>query len=476
MGLPPSSIPGIFAKDKLLLARGAASAAAGPQLDILVSLTGDAEEEVRRAAQDTLGRLSDEYCAKLLAAPSLPEPVARYFLDPTRLRPALLPVLLTNPAAPQDAIAHLAEQAKPEVLRIFLEHLELLKTPVLLALQKNPAYRALRKGTAPPPGPAAPPLPTAEEEKLAVARGTKPVPEGRQLSILVALAADSNEAVRRAAQATLDDLLEEDCAEQLAEPTLDAAVSRYFLDPAHLRPPLLPMLLTHPATPPDAISDLAAKAGPKVIPVLLDNLDLLKTSALVALKENAAYLTWQKEPQTEGVVIEVDLLEMLIAEAEAEEARIAAGEQPAVAVPVSEEEAKKEGLSGRIARMGVAQKVKMALLGNREERAILIHDGSRVVSRAVLSSPKLTDVEVESFAGMKNVDQDVLRNIAMNRKFMKNYAVMKALVNNPRLPIDIGLTLIPRLIQNDLLLLAKNRDVADILRKMAVKLSKTRKQ
>ncbi|MGH9783032.1 MAG: hypothetical protein ACRD88_02510, partial [Terriglobia bacterium] len=234
-----------------------------------------------------------------------------------------------------------------------------------------------------------------------------------------------------------------------------------------------PMLLTHPTAPLDAIADLAAKAGPKVIPLLLDNIDLLKTSALIALKDNPAYLTWQKEPQTEGVVIEVDLLEMLIAEAEAEDARIAAGKP---AVVVTEEDAKKEGLSGKIAKMGVAQKVKMALLGSREERSILIRDGSRVVSRAVLSSPKISDSEVEGFAGMKNVDQDVLRNISMNRKFMKNYTVMKVLVSNPRLPIDIGLTLLPRLIQNDLLLLSKNRDVADIIRKMAVKLSKTRQQ
>jgi len=473
VGLPPSSIPEIFGKDKLLLARGAAGAATGPQLDILVSLAGDADEEVRRAAQNTLGRLSDEYCAKLLAAPSLPEPVVRYFLDPARLRPALLPILLGHPACPPEAIVDLAAEAGPAVLPLLVEHLELLNTPALLALRNNPAYLAVQKA-APAAVSPAPALPTTEEEKRVVARGTRPAPEGQQLSILVALIADSNEAVRRAAQATLDDLPEEDCAEQLAERTLDEVVARYFLDPAHLRPPLLPMLLTHPATPPDAIADLAAKAGPKVIPVLLDNLDLLKTSALVALKENQAYLTWQKEPQTEGVVIEVDLLEMLIAEAEAEDARIAAGGP--VAVAMTEEEEKKEGLSGKIARMGVAQKVKMALLGSREERSILIRDGSRVVSRAVLSSPKLSDTEVESFAGLKNVDQDVLRNIAMNRKFMKSYTVMKVLVNNPRLPIDIGLTLLPRLIQNDLQLLTKNRDVADIIRKMAVKLSKTRQQ
>ncbi|MGH9658735.1 MAG: hypothetical protein ACRD96_09335, partial [Bryobacteraceae bacterium] len=287
---------------------------------------------------------------------------------------------------------------------MLVEHLKLLNTPALLALRNNPAYRAVSKAEPTTVLPTAPPLPSAEEDKLAVARGTTPVPEGKRLRVLVALAADPSEAVRRAAQATLDDLAEEDCAEELAERTLDEAVARYFLDAAHVRPPLLPMLLTHPAAPQDAISDLAAQAGPKVVPLLLDNIDLLKTSALIALKDNPAYLTWQESPQTEGVVIEVDLLEMLIAEAEAEDARIAAG-QPAVVL--SEEDAKKEGLSGKIARMGVAQKVKMALLGSREERSILIRDGSRVVSRAALASPKISDSEVEGFAGMKNVDQDV---------------------------------------------------------------------
>lgn len=466
MGSTPSPIPEIQRDEKLLRARGAAGNEGELRLEELVTLAEDADKEVSEAAQETLERLSNEQYAKQLTDPALPEAVGRYFLDPKRLRPALLQILLANPRSPQDAIVRLAAEANEEILPLLAENLNFLKTPALLALRKNPAYVAAQKAMAPV-------LPTAEEERLALARGTRPVPEAQRLSVLVMLTADPSEAVRQAAEATLDDMVEEDLAELLAERTLDESVARYFLKPKHLRAPLLPLLLTHPAVPQDAITELAATAGVSTIPELLDNIDLLKTPALIALKGNQAYVDWQKAPPAEGLVIEVDLLDLLIAEAELEEARIASGEQP-VLPPMTPEVAKKEGLSGKLARMGVAQKVKTALLGNREERSILIRDGSKVVSRAVLSSPKLTDSEVEAFAAMKNVDQEVLRGISMNRKFMKNYSTMKVLVSNPRLPIDIGLTLIPRLIKTDLLFLSKNRDVSDIIRKMAVKLSKTR--
>ena len=436
-----------------------------PRLDELVALAEDADGEVSQAAQETLGRLSNEHCAKQLIDPALPEAVGRYFLDPKRLRLPLLQILLANPGSPQDAIARLAAEATEEILPLLAENLDFLKTPAVLALRKNPVFVASQKASAPV---------LSEEEKLALARGSKPIPEAQRLRTLVALTADPSEAVRGAAQAVLDDMAEEDCAELLAARTLDESVARYFLDPSHLRPPLLPLLLTHASVPQEAVTELAAIAGISVIPELLDNIDLLKTPALIALKGNERYLDWQKAPPAEGVVIEVDLLDLLIAEAELEDARVAAGEQP-VLPPLTKEAEKKEGLSGKIARMGVAQKVKTALLGTREERSILIRDGSKVVSRAVLASPKLSDSEVEGFAAMKNVDQDVLRGIAMNRKFMKNYSTMKVLANNPRLPIDIGLSLIPRLIQTDLQFLSKNRDVSDVIRKMAVKLSKTRR-
>ncbi len=140
------------------------------------------------------------------------------------------------------------------------------------------------------------------------------------------------------------------------------------------------------------------------------------------------------------------------------------------------EEGPKEGiretLLQKISRMSVAEKTKRALAGSQEERLVLIRDANKIVASAVLQSPKLTDPEIENFASMKSVTEDVLRLIAANRKYMKNHSVARALVNNPRCPIDITLPLFRRLNDRDLKELSVNRDVADVLRTMALKLIK----
>jgi len=123
----------------------------------------------------------------------------------------------------------------------------------------------------------------------------------------------------------------------------------------------------------------------------------------------------------------------------------------------------------KIARMTVGERVQCAMKGTKDERYILIRDGSKVVSCAVLQSPKLSDAEVETFASMKNVQEAVLREIARNRKLMKNYSVTRALINNPRCPLDVALPLMNHLLVNDLKGLSMNKNVSDMLRKMALK-------
>ena len=105
--------------------------------------------------------------------------------------------------------------------------------------------------------------------------------------------------------------------------------------------------------------------------------------------------------------------------------------------------------------------------GNREERAILIRDPNRIVTAAVLSSPKMNDTEVASIAKMQNVSEDVLRTIAHNRAWLKNYSVVLAVVKNPKTPVALSMNLMARLSEKDLKLLSIDRNVPDALRTQA---------
>jgi hypothetical protein len=132
----------------------------------------------------------------------------------------------------------------------------------------------------------------------------------------------------------------------------------------------------------------------------------------------------------------------------------------------------RETLIEKIGRMSVVQKIKAALTGNMETRSLLIRDSNKIISRAVLQSPKISDTEAESYAAAKNVSEEVLRLISMNRKFVKTYVVMRALVNNPRAPIDVTLPLLGRLNERDLKGLTLNRNVPEVIRSMAIKMIK----
>ena len=123
----------------------------------------------------------------------------------------------------------------------------------------------------------------------------------------------------------------------------------------------------------------------------------------------------------------------------------------------------------KIARLGVHGRVQLAVRGSKEERAILIRDGTKLVALAVLLSPKISDGEVEKFAGQKNVLEATLRGIAMHRRFMKNYIIVRNLTSNPRTPLDLSLGLVKNLLPQDLKNLSGNKEVSETLRKMALR-------
>ena len=118
----------------------------------------------------------------------------------------------------------------------------------------------------------------------------------------------------------------------------------------------------------------------------------------------------------------------------------------------------------RITAMNVAQRIALAMKGSREERAILIRDPNKLVAVAVLSSPKMTETEIESVAKMASVSDEILRIIANTRAWMKRYGVMAALAKNPKTPVAISMNLLARLNDKDLRMISTDRNVPEVLR------------
>jgi hypothetical protein len=170
----------------------------------------------------------------------------------------------------------------------------------------------------------------------------------------------------------------------------------------------------------------------------------------------------------------------LIAEAESSES--SENTTPHPPAGESEDSSREEGkqkpvtMLQKTQRMTVVQKVKAALTGSQEERMILVRDSNRLVARAVMQSPKLSEHEVETYASMKDICEEALRLIALNRRFRKLYVVVRALVNNPRTPIEVGLHLLPRINDYDLKWLALNRNVPDTVRHSAERIMQRKKE
>lgn len=139
-------------------------------------------------------------------------------------------------------------------------------------------------------------------------------------------------------------------------------------------------------------------------------------------------------------------------------------EEPEPDEPPAPEGKEQPATIQKIAMMTVAQRMQLAMKGTREERAILVRDNNKIVAVAVLSSPKMTETEVESIAKMASLSDEILRMIANTRAWVKNYQVVLALTNNPKTPVAVSMNLLQRLNDRDMRMLSTNRNIPEILR------------
>jgi predicted transcriptional regulator len=291
----------------------------------------------------------------------------------------------------------------------------------------------------------------ADDSKLAAAD---------RAELLTVLATDPDEEIADRASGMLFDQPVEAFVEALSRSDADHRLFEYCADTLGDMPGIADALARNAAAPVEALTPLAGLMSSNGIQSLLDNLDRLSSDEAlgVALADSKAATKDQQE-----------LLQEIKADAPI------ATKELAEAAEIAEPDVKKrETLLQKMAKMNIVQRMQRAVKGGREERLFLIKDPNKIVQRAVLQSPRLTDLEVESFSAMANVSTEVLRIISMNRVFMKSYVVAKNLTKNPKTPLDISLHLLPRLTPQDLKFLCGNKNVPETLRSTAMKLHRSR--
>jgi hypothetical protein len=131
---------------------------------------------------------------------------------------------------------------------------------------------------------------------------------------------------------------------------------------------------------------------------------------------------------------------------------------------LTNEQLDRESVTQKLQKMSFTQRLKAAFKGSKEMRMVLVRDTNKMIAAAVMSSPKMTEQEVEAIAGMASVTEDVLRIIANNRGWMKNYKVSLRLVKNPKTPVAVSMNLLPRIMERDLAQLSTDRNVPEPLR------------
>jgi hypothetical protein len=123
------------------------------------------------------------------------------------------------------------------------------------------------------------------------------------------------------------------------------------------------------------------------------------------------------------------------------------------------EKAPPQSLYAQILDMGVHEKIKLAMRGNKDARTILIRDPIRLIRRCVLQNPRITDGEVIAIARNRSADDELLRMINEKREWVRNYQVRHALATNPKTALTIALRHVATLAERDLRFIAKSKNV-----------------
>lgn len=281
-----------------------------------------------------------------------------------------------------------------------------------------------------------------------------------RIEILCILAADSDSTIRDRAAAVLLTQTLQNVLTAIARPNAEPEMFAYCAAEFSRRPGVADALAQNSTCPIEVLRPVIRYLSVTGVQDLFEDLDRLSTSPHL-VEELIASSVINADQRGQLQDLQRTDLEDISAFAEA-----AAEAEP--------DNAKRETMLQKLSRLRVVERVQLALKGGRDERVLLIRDPCKVVQRAVLQSPQLSEQEVESFSKMTTLSEETLRLIANNRKFRKNYVILRALIFNPKSPLEVTLHLLPMIKATDVKLLSTSKNVADTLRTAAARLMRQR--
>jgi hypothetical protein len=421
-------------------ARGALSVPPDENIEILVHLARH-NKVFGELARMTLAGWDEKASLAAAADPNTTREVLDYFVSPENLRPKLLPALLANRSVAESLLAKMAQSASPDTVAVILDSARVRESKAILeSLRSNPYLKGnearlvsdlLSGNPKPATASISPEIVTRKVSMPLVTQTAATKPSGQVEApgpmLQEEKSSDSEE------EKTSFDSGEGD----VSHDTIAAYMTEHAAD-----------ISAEGEKPFQAIGGIVDLLGADYFPVV-------EVKDIVAPPEPATAASVPAKPSVSATT--------------AKPTGVKAG-LGAAAAP------RRENTLQKINGLDVKGRIQLALKGNKEERAILIRDGTKVVALAVLEAPKLSDGEVEKFASQKNVLEAVLRQIPLKRRFMKNYVVVRNLVANPRTPLDLSLNLMKHLLTNDLKNLSTNKEVSETIRKLALKMFKQKQE
>jgi hypothetical protein len=253
----------------------------------------------------------------------------------------------------------------------------------------------------------------------------------------------------------------------------------------------LEFIALNQATSDETVAEIAASASEKIVELISQNqLRILREDRIIrAIIGNPLARPSTKDSVLDFCVRSGVMLPDLPEYVEAR--RRVLGEEPAIAEKIVEAEAntvekvisefgdaviaddarvddtQRMNMTQRVMKMSVSQKIKLASLGNKEARTLLLRDSNKLVALAAVQSPRITDGEIVMLSNSRTLNDEVMRVIVNNREWLKNYQVKCNLVNNPKCPLSVSLKLLQHLHPAEMKVVARNKNIPSTLQTQA---------